>query len=60
MHLPLGTVKSRIYFTRRKLQQRFSDYRWQALAQAYPNFFAFAYKKHTLSDGGPRKRSSFL
>jgi RNA polymerase sigma-70 factor (ECF subfamily) len=27
MHLPLGTVKSRIYFTRRKLQQRFSDYR---------------------------------
>ena len=27
MNLPLGTVKSRIFFARRKLQERFSDYR---------------------------------
>lgn len=27
MNLPLGTVKSRIFFTRKKLQQRFADYR---------------------------------
>ena len=27
MQLPLGTVKSRIFFARKKLQQRFSDYR---------------------------------
>ena len=27
MNLPLGTVKSRIFFARRKLQARFSDYR---------------------------------
>jgi len=27
MHLPLGTVKSRIFFARRKLQARFSSYR---------------------------------
>ena len=27
MNLPLGTVKSRIFFARKKLQSRFSDYR---------------------------------
>ncbi len=27
MHLPLGTVKSRIFFARKKLQERFVDYR---------------------------------
>jgi len=27
MELPLGTVKSRIYFARKKLQKRFADYR---------------------------------
>ena len=27
MDLPLGTVKSRIFFARKKLQERFSDYR---------------------------------
>ena len=27
MELPLGTVKSRIFFARKKLQERFSDYR---------------------------------
>ena len=27
MHLPLGTIKSRIFFARQALQQRFSDYR---------------------------------
>lgn len=27
MNLPLGTVKSRIFFARKKLQQRFADYR---------------------------------
>ncbi len=27
MNLPLGTVKSRIFFARKKLQTRFSDYR---------------------------------
>ena len=27
MHLPLGTVKSRIFFARKKLQARFADYR---------------------------------
>ena len=27
MNLPLGTVKSRIFFARKKLQKRFSDYR---------------------------------
>ncbi len=27
MNLPLGTVKSRIFFARKKLQERFSDYR---------------------------------
>ncbi len=27
MSLPLGTVKSRIFFARKKLQERFSDYR---------------------------------
>jgi len=27
MQLPLGTVKSRIYFARNKLQKRFADYR---------------------------------
>ncbi len=27
MQLPLGTVKSRIFFARKKLQQRFADYR---------------------------------
>ncbi len=27
MKLPLGTVKSRIFFARKKLQERFSDYR---------------------------------
>lgn len=27
MGLPLGTVKSRIFFARRRLQERFSDYR---------------------------------
>ena len=27
MSLPLGTVKSRIFFARKKLQQRFADYR---------------------------------
>ncbi len=27
MDLPLGTVKSRIFFARRKLQKRFADYR---------------------------------
>ncbi len=27
MDLPLGTVKSRIFFARKKLQQRFADYR---------------------------------
>lgn len=27
MGLPLGTVKSRIFFARKKLQQRFTDYR---------------------------------
>lgn len=27
MNLPLGTIKSRIFFARRKLQERFSDYR---------------------------------
>ena len=26
MHLPLGTVKSRIFFARKKLQERFADY----------------------------------
>ena len=26
--LPLGTVKSRIYFTRQKLQQELKDFRW--------------------------------
>ena len=30
MGLPLGTVKSRIFFARRKLQQRFADYRYDA------------------------------
>lgn len=28
MQLPLGTVKSRIFFARKKLQARFADYRW--------------------------------
>ncbi len=27
MNLPLGTVKSRIFFARKKLQERFSDYK---------------------------------
>lgn len=27
MHLPLGTIKSRIFFARQSLQQRFADYR---------------------------------
>ncbi|MCM1111071.1 MAG: RNA polymerase sigma factor [Clostridium sp.] len=27
MHLPLGTVKSRIFFARRRLRDRFDDYR---------------------------------
>ena len=27
MHLPLGTIKSRIFFARQALQQRFCDYR---------------------------------
>ena len=27
MNLPLGTVKSRIFFARKKLQERFVDYR---------------------------------
>ena len=27
MHLPLGTVKSRIFFARKKLQERFASYR---------------------------------
>ncbi len=27
MDLPLGTVKSRIFFARQQLQERFSDYR---------------------------------
>jgi RNA polymerase sigma-70 factor (ECF subfamily) len=27
MHLPLGTVKSRIFFARKKLQHEFADYR---------------------------------
>lgn len=27
MNLPLGTVKSRIFFARKKLQERFTDYR---------------------------------
>jgi RNA polymerase sigma-70 factor (ECF subfamily) len=27
MHLPLGTVKSRIFFARKKLQHDFADYR---------------------------------
>ncbi len=27
MHLPLGTIKSRIFFARKKLQERFADYR---------------------------------
>lgn len=27
MNLPLGTIKSRIFFARKKLQQRFADYR---------------------------------
>lgn len=27
MNLPLGTIKSRIHFARKKLQERFSDYR---------------------------------
>ncbi|MDE6308572.1 MAG: RNA polymerase sigma factor, partial [Muribaculaceae bacterium] len=27
MDLPLGTVKSRIFFARQKLQKRFADYR---------------------------------
>lgn len=27
MHLPLGTIKSRIFFARKKLQDRFVDYR---------------------------------
>ena len=27
MNLPLGTVKSRIFFARKRLQERFSDYR---------------------------------
>jgi len=27
MNLPLGTVKSRIFFARQKLQQQFHDYR---------------------------------
>ena len=27
MNLPLGTIKSRIFFARKKLQERFSDYR---------------------------------
>ncbi|HBI59069.1 MAG TPA: RNA polymerase subunit sigma, partial [Porphyromonadaceae bacterium] len=27
MNLPLGTVKSRIFFARKKLQSRFADYR---------------------------------
>lgn len=27
MKLPLGTIKSRIFFTRQRLQQRFADYR---------------------------------
>lgn len=26
MHLPLGTVKSRIFFARKRLQERFADY----------------------------------
>ena len=30
MDLPLGTVKSRIFFARRKLQERFADYRYEA------------------------------
>ena len=28
MNLPLGTVKSRIFFARKKLQERFADYRY--------------------------------
>lgn len=27
MHLPIGTIKSRIFFARKKLQERFADYR---------------------------------
>lgn len=27
MHLPLGTVKSRIYFARKRLQNELKDYR---------------------------------
>jgi RNA polymerase sigma-70 factor (ECF subfamily) len=27
LHLPLGTIKSRIYFARKKLQHDFADYR---------------------------------
>ena len=27
MNLPLGTVKSRIYYARKRLQDRFADYR---------------------------------
>jgi RNA polymerase sigma-70 factor (ECF subfamily) len=27
MHLPLGTIKSRIFFARQRLQKRFADYR---------------------------------
>lgn len=30
MGLPLGTVKSRIFFARKRLQERFSDYRFDA------------------------------
>ena len=27
LSLPLGTVKSRIYYARKRLQERFADYR---------------------------------
>lgn len=30
MGLPLGTVKSRIFFARKRLQERFADYRFEA------------------------------
>ena len=30
MGLPLGTVKSRIFFARKRLQERFADYRYEA------------------------------
>ena len=29
--LPVGTVKSRIFYARKRLQQRFAEYRWTSI-----------------------------